>query len=163
MNGGAGVNPDAMTINYLTSATGARPVRTPTKPPFIPIVRPTIHQPAPSPAPTPRTVAEDLYRNPLPLSDGALIASVTSATQSDYDQNADVTPQSLLRLPTQNPEAANQFDVLCPGQDMTTGINVSHLQYWVGANQVDYSGNLWELDPAEVAPRADAGDEQFDD
>ncbi len=153
MNGGAGVNPDSMTITYLTSATGAAAGSTPVKPPFLPVVRPTIHQPAPSPAPTPRLVAEDIYRNALPLSDGALIASVTSATQTDYDQNADVTPQSLynFRLKTLKLQTSSTFYV--PDQNMTNGITVSHLQYWVGASQVDYSGAMWELDPAEVSPR----------
>jgi len=153
LNGAAGINPDTMAITYVTSATGAAAGSTPVKPPFIPTVRPTIHLPAPSPAPTPRLVAEDLYRNPLPLSDGALIASVTAATQTDFDQNIDVTPQSLYSFRLKTLKLQNGSTFYIPDQNMTGGINVTNLQYWVGASQVTYTGPMWELDPVEVASR----------
>jgi hypothetical protein len=151
-NGAAGTNPDSMAITYVTGGSNSPVGGAATKPPVIPTVRGSINLPPTglSALATP----ENLYRTPLPLSDGALIASVTAANQTDFDQNADVTPQSLynFRLMTLKVQSGGSTYYI-PDLNMTNGITVSHLKYWVGANQVDYSGTMWELDPVEVTTR----------
>jgi Calx-beta domain-containing protein/hydrazine synthase alpha subunit-like protein len=152
-NAAAGTNPDTMTITYVTGGSNSPVGGAATKPPFIPTVRGSINLPPTglSPLSTP----ENLYRRPIPLSDGALVASVTTANQTDFDQNSDVTPQSLynFRLMTLKLQSGGSTYYI-PDLNLTNGINASHLKYWVGANQVDYTGAMWELDPVELTTRA---------
>jgi hypothetical protein len=89
-NAGMNVNPDTMLVSYVTgSVTGAA------KPQNIPIVRVgmNITQP-PSPF-TPLTTPETLYRTPIPLADGALIASTaTGIDQTDWNRGTVSQPST---------------------------------------------------------------------
>jgi len=93
------------------------------------------------------------YRNPLPLSDGTLIAARTVFTGFE----SLIPPYSALL----NSKFDFQLWTLVPGGGgywtagvtLTTPISES-VSFWYSPTlQVSYSGNLWELDPVEVAAR----------
>ena len=71
-NAGTGVNPDTMLVLYLTNAAGAPPVKGGMNVP-------------PLPGQAPSNVDLDLYRTPVPLSDGNLVASHVAVRQTDYN------------------------------------------------------------------------------
>ncbi|MEA3208916.1 MAG: hypothetical protein QOE70_1973 [Chthoniobacter sp.] len=145
-NGGAGLNPDLMTVSYITGGANNAP-----KPGFIPAVRQSINlpptgQPALSPA-----NAETLYRTPVALADGNLIAShVGSVTQTDYNVGTQAQPASLYAFRLMSLKASGA--VFVPDVTLTTGLTIN-TSYYVGPTLVSYHGPAWELDPAEVAPR----------
>jgi hypothetical protein len=126
LSGGAGLNPTGMVVTYITPKNGA--------------VGPN---------------SGGLYRNPLPLSDGSLVAVFTSTpttTNFGFDLNLGTAsaPVSMyhFRLMTLTRNGAfwvtNQF--------LTTGLtNVA--VYYDGATLVTNAGPLWELQPVEVRPR----------
>ncbi|HWO20128.1 MAG TPA: Calx-beta domain-containing protein [Kofleriaceae bacterium] len=144
--GGAARNPDTITVTYITSgANGAA------KPAFIPTVKPGMNEPATGQVPLSAANAETLYRTPVPLADGNLIAShAGNVTQTDYNSGTVAQPITFyaFRLYSLKPAGATYVpDVaLSPGLTITTS-------YYVGATLVSYSGPAWELDPAEVVAR----------
>lgn len=90
------------------------------------------------------------FRNPLPMSDGSLIAAHTPAT--GYVQNLGSTA-----LPNWNYEfrlklLESQGAFFVPTANLTSGI-AKLLTWWTPDAQATYSGNLWELDPVEVVAR----------
>ena len=95
-----------------------------------------------------------LYRNPLPMSDGKLLAAVTPATTIDSNLGTDTLPKSSydfrLMLLTTNGSApyfsTNQFLIPAPLTNIAT--------YWVGTTRVTQSNALWELQPVEVRARS---------
>ncbi len=95
-----------------------------------------------------------LYRNPLPMSDGKLIAAVTPATTIDTNLGTDTFPKSSydfrLMLLTTNGSApyftTNQFLLPAPLTNIAT--------YWAGTTRVTQSNALWELQPVEVRSRS---------
>jgi len=90
---------------------------------------------------------DEHYREPLPLSDGTLIAVHTdytgaetgAGTDSDYD----------FRLKTLTLGGNGYWS---DGQPLTSGITKT-VSYWQPDYLVSYSGPLWELNPVEVRPR----------
>ena len=94
-----------------------------------------------------------LYRNPLPMSDGKLLAAVTPATTIDSNLGTDALPKSSydfrLMLLTTNGSApyytTNQFLIATPLTNIAT--------YWAGTTRVVQSNALWELQPVEVRAR----------
>jgi hypothetical protein len=126
LTGGAGLNPTGMVINYITPKAGAN---------------------GPN--------SGGLFRNPLPMSDGSLIAAYTStvtSTNFGFDTNIGTAslPVSMyhFRLMTMIRSGAlwvtNQF--------LTAGLTNAAV-YWDGATRVTNSGALWELQPVEVHAR----------
>ncbi|MEI6084799.1 MAG: DUF5050 domain-containing protein [Verrucomicrobiota bacterium] len=103
---------------------------------------------------TPRSTvfpnAFGVYRNPRMLSNGVLIASFTPAATGDTNLGTATVPVPLynFRLMT----LKNTGGTWTTNNYLTTGPSKTYT-YWVGANQVTYTGPLWELDPAEIAPR----------
>ena len=92
------------------------------------------------------------YRDPLPLSDGQIIAAHTSQTHAAANLGTDANPVSnydfrLKRL------AADGSGYLAPVENLTTGISKS-ISYWSPDILVSYNGPLWELSPVEVRARA---------
>jgi hypothetical protein len=91
------------------------------------------------------------FRNPLPLSDGTLIAVRTTSPYADRTVSGQLSSRYDFHLVT-----------LQPGQPYSTpgtrlipdGISKS-ISYWdnYSYQQVSYSGPLWELDPVEVRAR----------
>ncbi|BCS33745.1 hypothetical protein TBR22_A29720 [Luteitalea sp. TBR-22] len=119
-------NPDAMTITYVT------------------------HRDTSSYTDTPSPNHSGLYRNPLPLSDGRLVAVHTPETRRDQNTGTTAAPGSRydFRL-TLLKQAGGVF---VPDVRLTPGITKT-LSYWSPDVLVTYSGPLWELDPVEVRPR----------
>jgi len=140
--GGVGANPDNMTVSYLTKDAGAPPVKAGMNFPPNPI--------------SPSGVDLDLYRTPVPLSDGNLIASHVAVRQTDYNTGTVANPVPVagynFRLrslaPPVSPAVYYSNDVA-----LTSGININ-VSYWAGATLVSYNGPAWELDPVEVVARA---------
>ena len=96
---------------------------------------------------TPTANTSGHYRDPLPLSDGTLIAAHTPYT----DQEANSGPSKYdfrLKLLT----LSGSYYVALPGNTLTSGISKS-INYWDPDTKVTFSGNLWELQPVEVVAR----------
>jgi hypothetical protein len=91
-----------------------------------------------------------LYRDPLSLSDGGLIAVHTAETRADKANGSPTASRYDFRLKTLKKNASG---VWVADQPLTTGIQKT-LSYWDPDAKISYSGNLWELQPTEVKPRA---------
>ncbi len=92
-----------------------------------------------------------LYRNPLPMSDGSLVAVHTAAVTMDTNQGTAAFPSSLyqfrLRSLVQSGATWTTNAFLTPG--LTNAAS-----YWNGNTLVTYTNQLWELDPVEVRARS---------
>lgn len=86
------------------------------------------------------------YRNPLPLSDGKLIASHTS-NQLPPEPETSLKDLRLKYLTIDT--SSGQYTAATP---LTKGIRKS-LSWWDGKQLRHYQGELWELDPVELKPR----------
>ena len=93
-----------------------------------------------------------LYRDPLPLSDGTLIAVHTTETDQDENVGSRTEPKSRyeFRIKTLKKGGDSYW---IPDQPLTAGITKS-ISYWDPDELVSYSGLLWELQPVEVRQRA---------
>ncbi len=97
---------------------------------------------------TPKPEHSGHYRDPLPLSDGSLIAAHTPETygvggNGSYKANYDFRLKTLKK---------NSSGYYIPDQALTAGISKS-LSYWDPDQKITFSGQLWELNPVEVKPR----------
>lgn len=141
--GNPGQNPDSMTVTYITAGATAA------KPSFLPVVRASINQ-----SPTglsPLINPETLYRSPVPLADGNLIASeAANVTQTDYNSGTLAQPQSLYTFRLTSLKLSSGTYV--PDVTLTSGLTIN-TSYYDGGTLITYNGTAWELDPAEVAPR----------
>lgn len=126
INGAPSVNPDLMAITYVT------------------------HRETSSTSDTPSPNHSGLYRNPLPMADGLLVAAHTSETRADRNDGTRAFPQSRYHFRLKTIAASGQYFV--PGQALTAGI-VKAISYWDPDVLVSYTGELWELDPVEVRAR----------
>lgn len=92
-----------------------------------------------------------LYRDPLMLSSGVLIASHTSETRADANTGTRGSPGSRynLRLKTVEPLGNGYFAAATP---ITPEISKT-LSYWDPDVLVSYSGPLWQWQAVEVRPR----------
>ncbi|MFL5345604.1 MAG: Calx-beta domain-containing protein [Hyalangium sp.] len=143
---GAPLNPDNITVTYITpGANGA------SKPAFIPTVKPSINLPPTGQSPLSASNAETLYRTPVPLADGNLIAShVGNVTQTDYNSGTAAQPASFYAFRLKSLKLSGSTYV--PDVTLTPGISLN-TSYYVGSTLVSYNGTAWELDPVEIAPR----------
>lgn len=88
------------------------------------------------------------FREPLPLSNGTLLAVHTADAGEEAGDN------------TTNSSYEFRINVLSQGADgfwtagtpLTTGLAKS-VSYWSPDELINYEGNLWELNPVEVRPR----------
>ncbi len=86
-----------------------------------------------------------LFREPLPLSDGTLLAIHTADTGDDTgDGVTNSSYEFRIKLLTQG---ADEFWIA--GAPITNGLTKS-LSYWSPDELITYEGNLWELNPVEV-------------
>jgi hypothetical protein len=88
------------------------------------------------------------YRDPLPLSDGRLVASHTQQTRAEDPTAARSLYDFRLKSLKLMANGAWVADV-----PLTSGISKS-VEYWSPSVKVAYSGALWELQPVEVKARA---------
>jgi hypothetical protein len=119
-------NADAIKIGYVTARDTAS------------------YADAPKPAHT------GLYREPLPMANGTLVAVHTFSTQRDQNMGTRVNPKSRydLRLRALASYGAHFAPVLT----LTNGISKT-VSWWAPDELVTYSGLLWELNPVEVRAR----------
>ena len=91
-----------------------------------------------------------LYRNPLPLSDGRLVAVHTPETRVDRNEGTGIAPRSRYDFRIKTLQLQNGQYV--PGAVLTAGIT-NHLSWWSPDERLSYDGLMWELDPVEVRSR----------
>ena len=82
------------------------------------------------------------YRNPLPTSSGAVVASHTPS--SAFSSGIELRLRAL---------DSNASGLLTPGSALTGGGISKAVSWWTPGSQASYSGLLWEIDPAEVVAR----------
>ncbi len=100
------------------------------------------------------TIPADIghFRDPLPLSDGSLIAAFAN-TYAAEPSPAPATPNYHFRLSTLNKNATADGDAI-NGSLLTSGLSKS-VSYFVGSTLVTQNNAaLWELQPVEVIARA---------
>lgn len=85
------------------------------------------------------------FRDPLPLSDGGLVASHSSDAREDVRNGVSRYAFRLRQLTLVN-------GVWTPGPFLTSGFSKT-LWWWSPDDRVDYAGELWELQPVEVRAR----------
>lgn len=100
---------------------------------------------------TPATAAHvGLFRSPLPLTDGTLVAVHSGDSRSDRNDGTRAAPAYRytfrLRTMTQTGTYYTPDAYLTPG-------TTKDLNWWDPDVQVTYHGPLWELDPVEVVAR----------
>jgi hypothetical protein len=115
------------------------------------VVSSITHPETASASDTPGANHSGLYRDPLPLSDGNVLAAHTSETRQDENTGTTANPGSryAYRVKLLAPLGNGNFG---PGQNLTNGINKS-INYWNPDVRVSYNGPLWELNPVEVRAR----------
>ncbi|HNJ13744.1 MAG TPA: S-layer homology domain-containing protein [Anaerolineales bacterium] len=86
------------------------------------------------------------YRDPLPLSDGQIIAAHTTQTGGDASSGASIYDFRLKTL------AVGGNGYYTASQALTSGISET-ISYWSPDTKVTFSGVLWELQPVEVRAR----------
>lgn len=91
------------------------------------------------------------YRDPLPLSNGSLLAVHTAETREDHNVGTGAAPVSLyafrIKPMTQQPNG-----YYLPGSPITAGIT-ANISYWDPDKLVSFNGTLWELSPVEIRAR----------
>ncbi|HUP60919.1 MAG TPA: hypothetical protein VNA69_10920 [Thermoanaerobaculia bacterium] len=90
------------------------------------------------------------YRDPLPLSDGTLLAVHTSETRDDDNDGTREQPQSRYDFRIKALDL--QSGSYAAGAPLTPGIQAS-VTWWDPDVLVTWSGTLWELHPVEVRAR----------
>jgi hypothetical protein len=121
-------NPDLIEVNYVTPRS--------TRGVFDP------------PAPADHT---GHYRDPLPLSDGQLLAAHTAETRGDDNIGTGTSPQSRYDFRIK-PLTLQQNGFRAAGAPLTGGIQAS-ITYWSPDVLISWSGTLWELSPVEIRAR----------
>lgn len=118
-----GLNPDAMQVTYLT------------------------HPDTAGASDSPSGNHSGLYRDPLPLSNGNVIATHTGNTRQDTNIGTSSSPLSRYdyRLKLLNKAGA----YFTPSTPLTSGITKS-ISFWNPDQMVSYSGQLWEMMAVEV-------------
>jgi len=91
-----------------------------------------------------------LYRNPLPLSDGQLVAVHTGTKTADRNSGSTASPASFYDFRLKVVIKSGAY--YSAAQPLTPGITAT-ISYYNPDTLVSYSGVLWELDPVEVRPR----------
>lgn len=101
---------------------------------------------------TPNETYTGHYRNPLPLSNGQLIAVHADENRLDRNTGTYASPGSryAFRMTTMKVRTGS---ILMADQPLIAGIWKS-VSYYSDSGLVSYSGFLWELDPVEVRARA---------
>lgn len=93
-----------------------------------------------SPADTGNGLPQGRFRNPLPLTSGAMVAV--------YSSNPTFGANSTLRLH----QLTTSGGMFTAGTALTSGVSKS-VWWWGSSGRQDYNGVLWELDPVEITSR----------
>lgn len=126
IEGPPGMNPDAMRVTYLT------------------------HPDTAGASGSPSGNHSGLYRDPLPLSNGKLLAVHTAETREDSNVGSSSSPQSRydFRLKALNKPGTYYSG----GTNITSGISKS-VSFWSPDSMISYNGTLWEVSPIELRVR----------
>jgi len=89
------------------------------------------------------------YRDPLVLSNGALLAAHTPNRGEEAGAGGPLNSTYAFRLMTLTPGAGGYYMADAP---LTAGITAT-LRYWSPDVLVEFTGPLWELNPVEVRAR----------
>ncbi|MBE9548448.1 MAG: hypothetical protein IMF09_03500 [Proteobacteria bacterium] len=89
------------------------------------------------------------YRDPLPLSNGQIVAAHTTITGGVENLGSRANPKAKYDFRLKYLNESNGF--LVPGSPLTDGISKT-VSYWDPDVRVTYSGLLWELYPVELRP-----------
>ncbi len=143
VNAGAGVNPDSMQVAFVTPSVAA-----------LPIVQVGMHVTSPPTPFVPLSSPVTVYRTPLPLKDGNLVASTASTDRADYNHGTLATPQSwfsAFRIQSLKPQSVGSSTYV-PDVTLTSGITITSTYFVPGQAQAVTFTNVpaWELDPVEV-------------
>ncbi len=128
LTGGPSLNGDQMVITYYT------------------------HPDTQNMTDTPSAEHSGLYRNPVPLANGSLIAAHTAETRSDTNEGSVANPLSRydFRLKTMTQTTTADGTYWVADQALTSGLTKT-VSYWNPDTLVQYNSVvLWELDPVEV-------------
>ncbi len=90
------------------------------------------------------------YRDPLPLSDGGLLATHTAQTGAARNNGTRANPQP--RYDFKIKQLVNSGSYRTAGASITGGISKT-LSYYDPDVLVSYNGDLWEMSAVEVRPR----------
>ncbi len=88
------------------------------------------------------------YRNPTPLTSGALIASHSPGTSGENNATGSLSSTFAYRIKT----LVKSGTYYTPGTLLTGGLTKS-ISFWNPDVLVSYNGPLWELQPVEVVAR----------
>jgi hypothetical protein len=99
---------------------------------------------------TPSPEHSGLYRSPLPLTNGALVAVHTSETYPDDNDGTRQSPTTRYDLRLKRIDTSNPYAVAA--EPLTEGLYET-VRWWDPDEMVTYTGALWELDPVEVVAR----------
>lgn len=101
---------------------------------------------------TPPSSFSGHYRNPLPLSDGQLIASHTSESRQAGEDGTRAFPNARYKFRLKRLQTSTGF--FSPVENLTPGTGISkNITYFDPDVLVTYDGPLWELSPVEVRSR----------
>ncbi|MCB0333899.1 MAG: hypothetical protein KDD55_10405, partial [Bdellovibrionales bacterium] len=114
-------------------------------------VEPLTHPDTASFSSSPSSEHSGLYRNPIFLTTGELVASHTTETREDENIGSRAHPQSRYMYRLQL--VSQQGDFVKATSPLTTGISKT-VSYYDPDVLVSYSGPLWELQPVEVVSRS---------
>jgi hypothetical protein len=92
------------------------------------------------------------YRNPVPLSDGQLIACHTVETRADMDIGTSIAPRSRYDYRLKLVVTSNGNTYMTAGTELTGGINKT-VSWYSPDVLMSYSGPLWEMFPVELVAR----------
>lgn len=126
ITGAPGVNPNDMIVTYLT------------------------HPDTAGATASPSGNHSGLYRDPLPLTNGKLLASHTSETREDANTGTSSNPTSRYALRLKLLHKPGTYFV--PQSNVTSGISKS-VSFWSPDQMISYNGELWEMMPVEVKSR----------
>lgn len=93
------------------------------------------------------------YRNPLPLSDGQMVAAWVAEPRQAANDGTRPNPNPRYRFRLYSLIADGAYQRTDPNGALTNGISKS-LSWWDPDVLVTYNGPLWELSPVEVRARA---------
>ena len=128
LNGGLGVNPTNMIVSNITAPATASP---------------------------PNAGSLGLFRNPLPMSDGKLVAAFTPVASSatfGFDTNTGTASLPVSQYHFRLMALTNSSPFWTTNQFLTGGILNTSI-FWSGSTLVTNISTLWELQPVEVRAR----------
>ncbi|MBI3259349.1 MAG: T9SS type A sorting domain-containing protein [Ignavibacteriae bacterium] len=123
------LDPDQMTVTYLTDRSTANITRPPNNP---------------SPNHT------GLYRNPIGTTDNKLLCSHSPYTFTDQNIGTLSNPVSKYDFRVKTLKKSGNYYV--PDMMLTSGIT-KNVSWWTPQGQLNFNGTLWEMYPQEVVAR----------